>query len=243
MDALGDRPLIEDCCDTIGSLWRNVHVGGFGIAAAFSFYASHHITTGGVGGCFVTNRKDLYDHVRSLTFWGRKIAPGHDAYRDFLDRYTYETIGHDMQMTELQAAFGYAQTHRYSAMLEGRQKRFQQMQNFFSGKYEKWFVTPKSHPKASPSWFGYPLEVKQAAPFERNQLARCLLDAKIEIRPLFAGNITRQTAYMNVKHEVFGSLAQADSNMVNALFLPSWSFMTDEQMEYQLETLGKFLAR
>jgi CDP-6-deoxy-D-xylo-4-hexulose-3-dehydrase len=242
-DALGERALIEDCCDTLGSLWRNVHVGGFGIAAAFSFYASHHITTGGVGGCLVTNSKDLYDHVRSLTFWGRKIAPGRDAYQDFLDRYTYQTIGHDMQMTEIQAAFGYAQTHRYPAILEGRRKRFEQMQNFFTGKYERWFVTPKSHPKASPSWFGYPLEVRQAAPFERNQLAKALLDAKIEIRPLFAGNIIRQDAYKNVPHEVFGTLAQADSNMVNALFLPSWLFMTDEQMDYQLDVLGKFLAR
>lgn len=243
LDALDGRPLIEDCCDTIGSRWRGKHVGSFGTAGAFSFYASHHITTGGVGGAFVTNDEAMFRKVKSMTFWGRKLSPSVDLVTDFKNRYTYETIGHDMQMTELQAAFGYAQTSRIDQVISGRAARFDDLSRFFSGKWGKWFVLPQKHPKADPSWFGFPLEVRNEAPFTRDQLAKWLMDAKIEIRPLFAGNLTRQPAYEHIKCVVSGSLRQSDSNMVNALFLPAWGHMTKPQMEYLTKSLSAFLSR
>ena len=81
-------------------------MGTFGVAAAFSFYGSHHITTAGVGGALLTDDADLHHIAYSMAFWGRQFVATGDPYYDFTQRYTYETLGYDMQMTEIQAAFG-----------------------------------------------------------------------------------------------------------------------------------------
>jgi CDP-6-deoxy-D-xylo-4-hexulose-3-dehydrase len=71
LELLDGRHLIEDCCDTLGGYYDGEHVGSFGKVAAFSFYGSHHITTGGVGGALVTEDAKIYDIAKSMTHWGR----------------------------------------------------------------------------------------------------------------------------------------------------------------------------
>lgn len=239
---LGDRPLIEDCCDTLGSQYDGRQVGTFGVASAFSFYASHHITTAGVGGALLTDDPDLHHIAHSMTFWGRQFVKTGDPYYDFTQRYTYETIGYDMQMTEVQAAFGLAQMQRLRVMNEKRAAQFARTHKFFE-QWADWLVLARQHPKAEPSWFGYPVLVREEAPFRREAFARGLLEAGIEIRPLFAGNLTRQAAYRSVPYVVVGDLAQADRNMERALFLPSWGGLTDEQTAYMFGVIQEFMEK
>lgn len=239
---LGDRPIIEDCCDTMGSLYAARHVGTFGVAAAFSFYGSHHISTAGVGGALLTDDEDIYNLVHSMAFWGRQFVETDDAYYDFTQRYTYENIGYDMQMTEVQAAFGVAQMGRLLNFVSARAEQFEVTHRFFQ-EYEDWLVLPRSHKRADPSWFGYPLLVRESAPFDREDLARALLGAKIEIRPLFAGNLTKQPAYCQSPHIVAGDLTQADRNAERALFLPCWGGMTGEMTGHLFRTVIEFMRR
>lgn len=239
---LGDRPLIEDCCDTLGGQFDGRHVGTFGEAAAFSFYGSHHITTAGVGGALLTDDKDLRHLVHSMAFWGRQFIENGDAYHDFAQRYTYETIGYDMQMSEIQAAFGLAQMGRLPEMNLARARQFDDTDAFFR-QWEEFFVLPRELEGAEPSWFGYPVLVREAAPFDREAFARHLLDARIEIRPLFAGNITRQPAYRSVPYVVVGDLTQADRNMERALFLPAWGGMAREMTDYLFRVIEEFMGR
>ena len=246
MDALkallGDRPLIEDCCDTLGSKYDGRMAGTFGVAAAFSFYGSHHITTAGVGGALLTDDPDLHHLVHSMAFWGRQFVETGDAYYDFTQRYTYETVGYDMQLTEVQAAFGLSQMDRLAEMNEGRARQFALTDQFFR-RYEEWLVLPRSHPKAEPSWFGYPVLVREAAPFRREDFARALLDAKIEIRPLFAGNLIKQPGYRDLPCYKVGDLTQADRNGERAFFLPSWGGMTDDMTAYLFGIIEEFMGR
>lgn len=242
LSALDDRPLIEDCCDTLGSRWAGQHVGTMGDAAAFSFYGSHHITTAGVGGALLTNDPDLYHLVKSMTFWGRALAKTDDIYNQFMQRYSYETIGYDMQMSEIQAAFGVAQMRRLEPSNANRTRNFRAFDGFFS-KWEHWFVLPKSHEKAQPSWFGYPLSVRPEAPFTREDFARHLLGRQIEIRPLFAGDITRQPAYDKTEKIIYGELTTAYDNARRALFLPSWGGLTVDQMAMLMGIYSEFLER
>lgn len=239
---LGDRPIIEDCCDTLGSRYDDLHVGGFGEAAAFSFYGSHHITTAGVGGALLTDDEDLIHLAHSMAFWGRKFNENGDPYHDFVNRYTYETVGYDMQLSEIQAAFGLAQMTRLSQMNQKRADQFDDTHGFFM-QYEEFFVLPREHKKAAPSWFGYPVLVRESAPFDREAFARELLEAKVEIRPLFAGNITRQSAYASVPYVIVGELAQADRAAERALFLPSWGGMTEEMTAYLFEVIEEFMGQ
>jgi CDP-6-deoxy-D-xylo-4-hexulose-3-dehydrase len=239
---LGDRPLIEDCCDTLGSLYDGKHVGTFGAAAAFSFYGSHHITTAGVGGALLTDDEDMRHLVKSMAFWGRQFVSTGDAYYDFEQRYTYETVGYDMQLSEIQAAFGLAQMQRLGGMNGRRAAQFDKTHMFFYA-WEEFFVLPQSHEWAEPSWFGFPVLIRESAPFEREAFARHLLDHKIEIRPLFAGNITKQPAYRDLPCIVTSELTQADRNAERALFLPSWGGMSDEMTEYLFDVIDGFMVK
>lgn len=249
--ALGDRLLIEDCCDTLGSSFDGRPVGSFGIASAFSFYGSHHISTFGVGGCLCTNNEELYRTARSLAFWGRRFLDEYTPFEDFQNRYTYETIGFDMQMTEVQAAFGLAQLERLERLNAGRIQTFDMMLEFFEadifkeGTSEGAFVLPRSSSfDASPIWFSFPLLVREDAGFSRDDLARHLLDRKIEIRPIFAGNLARQPAYAGRPELlVSGDLFQSDRAMNNGLFIPCWGAMTGEQVDHIFNAFLDFFTR
>lgn len=242
LDALDGRVLIEDCCDTLGTEWDGKQAGTFGKAAAFSFYGSHHITTAGVGGAMLTDNDDLYRLVKSMAFWGREFVDTKDSYYDFTQRYTYETVGYDMQISEIQAAFGLAQMQRLDEGNKGRQKQFEITDNFFN-QWGKWLVTPRKYLKANPSWFGYPITVKEDAPFNREDIARHLLKSKIEIRPLFAGNLTKQPAYRKVPYVIASDLTQSDRNMERAFFVPCWGGMTTEQTAYFFNTVEEFMSQ
>lgn len=241
-ELMGDRPIIEDSCDTMGGLYDGVPVGRLGDIAALSFYGSHHITTAGVGGAALTNDAQHHRLIKSMTFWGRQFVKTGDLYFDFTQRYTYETIGYDMQMSEIQAAFGLAQMERLNELNEGRNKQFALTHNLFA-KRQDWFVLPRQHPKANPSWFGYPVLIQESAPFDRSHFATHLIENKIEIRPLFAGNLTRQKAYRNVPYVTVGDLTQANRNMERALFLPAWGGMTEEQTAYLFGVVEGFMEQ
>jgi len=242
VDALDGRPLIEDCCDTFLGVYDDKFVGTFGDAAAFSFYGSHHVTAAGVGGALLMDDGDLHEIVHSMAFWGRDFTPTGDPYTDFCHRYTYREIGFDMQMTEIQAAFLLAQFER---VVEGNLRRaaqFTETDDLFMD-YVDWFVLPREHPKAEPSWFGYPILVREDAPFDREALARHLLEHKIEIRPLFCGNLLKQPAYDKIPHVIVGELTQADRCMERALFLPAWGGMSEEATAYMFGVIKEFLKK
>jgi CDP-6-deoxy-D-xylo-4-hexulose-3-dehydrase len=247
METLDGRPLIEDCCDTMGGYYDDLHVGNFGHVAAFSFYGSHHVTTAGVGGALATHNEQIYDYAKSATHWGRNdYALLDDPYEKFSRRYWYETLGHDFQMTELQAAFGIVQMARLNKANEKRAQRFAEVNGFFCRTgFENFIYMPcKCANKASPSWFCYPLTIKPDAPFGRKEFAMYLIENKIEIRPLFTGNI--------LKHPAFGHLppigmdrhgtTNADLIGDNGLFLPAWG-MSDGEMEYMIDVLERFFKK
>lgn len=241
LSLLDGRPLIEDCCDTLGSTYCGQMCGTFGDVSAFSFYGSHHISSAGVGGALLTNNSDIARLVKSMAFWGRQYKQNGDAYGDFVQRYTYETVGYDMQMSEIQAAFGLAQMGKLEEMNLERRFQFEKTWEFMA-QWIDWLVLPWEHPKANPSWFGFPILVEEDAPFDREPLARHLLDHKIEIRPLFAGNITRQPAYKNLPYKMHSS-HEANRNMSRALFLPSWGGMTEAQTDYMFGVVEEFMSQ
>jgi len=246
LEILDGRPLIEDCCDTMGGYYAAKHVGNFGDVAAFSFYGSHHVTTAGVGGALMTKDEAIFEQVKSMTHWGRNdYSQMTDPYERFAKRYWYETIGYDFQMTEIQAAFGVAQMARLPKANKVRGQRFTEIDKYFR-RYEAWFDLPEtSSPLADPSWFCYPLTIKPDAPFSRREFATYLMANKVEIRPLFTGNITNHPAFEHFAGQMHGGIVGgliAEWAGECSLFLPSWG-MSDGELAYMLERLETFFAR
>jgi len=233
--ALGDRFLIEDCCDTLGGTFDGIHVGAFGDFSAFSFYGSHHITAGGVGGALATNDEKLSRTAKSLIFWGHD----YDVDQTFLNRYEGATVGSDYQMSAIQAAFALAQIKKLPGFVEARAKQFAEMMTLFKG-YD-FFHLPESDSRARPSWFCFPLRVKENAPFNRETFVEYLKSNNVEIRPIMNANILKQKPFQHIEritmHEEYPI---AEDLLKNGLFLPCWG-MPEEQKQDYYDIIKKFL--
>jgi CDP-4-dehydro-6-deoxyglucose reductase, E1 len=215
--------LIEDCCDALGSRIGGRLVGGFGDAATYSFYPAHHMTTG-EGGAVGTGDATWARALGSLREWGRDCwcPPGVDGVcgRRFEGRYgglpegydhkyVFSHVGYNLKVTDLQAALGLAQADRLSAFAQRRRANFERLRTAVAHLEDR-LVLPRSLPGAEPSWFGFPITLREGGAAERRALQLHLLEHRIDSRLLLAGNMTLQPGFQGLEHRTAGDLAGAD---------------------------------
>jgi CDP-6-deoxy-D-xylo-4-hexulose-3-dehydrase len=242
LEKLGDKPLILDSCDVMGTKWRGNEVATYGTFAAYSFYGSHHISTFGVGGGVGTNNPEYAEMARSLVFWGRDFSTdGLDLVQNFLRRYSYSSIGLDAQMTAVQAGFGLAQMERLPEYLGQREAVFRRLQNTFSRYLEYFHLPTRASDKADISWFCYPITLTADAPFSREFFAKYLLENKIEIRPVMA-TILDHEPFANGNYYLIGNIRNANVVARRGFFLPSCPMESDQLQNY-IEVIEKFLRK
>lgn len=242
--------LIEDACDALGSKYDGKFLSTAGDMGTFSFYPAHHMTTG-EGGMVVTNSKELAEKLRGYRDWGRAcncdpcpevsrrdegyLCPLRLNYKLQGDipydmRFSYDYIGYNLKMTEIQAAMGFAQLQKLEKFIEIRKENFKTLFECLKGC--KHFILPKSVEKAAPSWFTFPLTIRDAAPFSREQVTRYLEKNGIQTRPIFAGNIIRHPAYKNVDYRVVGYSSNADKILRDSFFVGVYPGLTKEDMGF-----------
>jgi perosamine synthetase len=100
-------PVLEDCAQAHGTEYNGKRVGGFGVAGAFSFFATKHMTTG-EGGMITTNNARVA-HMA-------KIIRNHGM----IDRDTHGYLGYNNRMTEMEAAMGIVQLNKLDMLNEKR---------------------------------------------------------------------------------------------------------------------------
>lgn len=230
-------------------------VGSFCHLSTCSFYPAHHITTG-EGGAVLTSDNTLARIVQSLKDWGRDCfcGPGQSnacgkrfsAQYGTLPfgydhKYVYSHIGHNLKMTDMQAAIGAEQLKKLDGFCQARRDNFKKWANGFK-KYGDSFILPEAEKHSDPAWFAFPVTVKENAGFSRTELTNYLSENLIETRNLFGGNLLRQPAYLNIKHRKIGKLANTDRIMNNTFFLGTFPGMGKEQIDYTLDIMNKFLT-
>lgn len=250
-----DLWLIEDCCDAVGATYRGKMVGTFGNLATVSFYPAHHVTMG-EGGCILTDRPVLKKLVESFRDWGRDCwcAPGKentcgkrfewqlgDLPHGYDHKYIYSHIGYNLKLTDMQAAIGVAQLKKLPSFIETRRRNFQTLYDGLRD-LEEFFILPEATPHSNPSWFGFPLAVRDTAPFTRLQIIRFLENRKIATRLLFGGNLVRQPAYRNVPYRIIGNLKNTDFVMNNLFWVGVYPGLEIEMLKYVIETIHKFVG-
>ena len=248
--------LVEDSCDALGATYKGRKVGTFGDLATVSFYPAHHITMG-EGGAVVTNSPLLKTLVESFRDWGRDCwcEPGKDNTcgkrfdwqfgelpHGYDHKYTYSHIGYNLKMTDMQAALGLSQLKKLPGFISARRKNFQQLYEGLKP-LEDVLVLPESTPDAEPSWFGFPIGVRENAPFRREELIRELESKHIGTRLLFGGNLTRQPAYKDVEFRVIGDLKNTDYVMNNVFWIGLYPGLTEEMLDYTINTIFEFCKR
>ncbi len=248
--------VIEDCCDALGSKYDGKLVGSFGDISTYSFYPAHAITMG-EGGAVTTQNSLIHKSIRQFRDWGRdcwcdtgkdntcrkrfgwklgELPFGYDH------KYSYSQIGYNLKSTDFQAAIGVAQLKKLPSFINKRKENYQSLYDFFK-KYEKYFVLMKTTKKEDPCWFGFPLIVKNTAPFTRNELTEYLEKNKIGTRNIFSGNLLRHPAYLSLKYKTAGKIVNADIVMNNAFWLGVYPGITDEMIVYVKNTIRQFLSQ
>lgn len=248
--------IIEDNCDALGSMYDGQKTGSFGVLATCSFYPAHHLTLAGEGGAVFINDPRLHRVVLTYRNWGRgcwctsleKNPNGACGHRfDFkIDgipvdhKYYFLTLGYNLKPVELQAAMGVVQLKRFPQMAQKRRQNAKAFSEFFK-QFEKYFILPRSLPKADPCWFSFPLTIKKEAPFTRLDITKYLEEKLIETRTVFAGNITRQPAMRRVNYRVVGPLDNSDTILKDTFFIGLGPHIGTAELTYMEEIFTDYL--
>jgi CDP-6-deoxy-D-xylo-4-hexulose-3-dehydrase len=246
--------LIEDCCDAVGSTYDGKRVGSFGDLATVSFYPAHHITMG-EGGCVLTNQGPLRKLVESFRDWGRDCwcASGvdntcgkrfawqlGDLPHGFDHKYTYSHIGYNLKPTDIQAAIGLAQLEKLASFIQIRRENFRYLYNGLKD-LAKYLILPEATPNSDPSWFGFPICIRQDTGISRHDLVQYLEARKIATRLLFGGNLVRQPAYRNVKYRTVSALTNSDITMNQVFWVGLYPGLRQPALDYTIEVIHKAL--
>lgn len=251
-----DLWVIEDNCDSVGSTFQGKKTGTFGHLATVSFYPAHHMTMG-EGGAVLTNDTRLKKLVESFRDWGRDCwcAPGVDNTCNkrygwqlgtlpfgYDHKYTYTHIGYNLKMTDMQAAVGVAQLEKLPEFVQKRRDNYEFLwQNLAD--LQDFLTLPQATPNSEPSWFGFPIFVKEDAPFTRNELVQQLETNRIGTRLLFGGNLLRQPLYDGWEYRVIGDLTSADKIMNCVFWIGVFPGLTEEMLTYVVQTIREFCRK
>ncbi|MDX8380856.1 MAG: lipopolysaccharide biosynthesis protein RfbH [Ghiorsea sp.] len=252
--------LIEDCCDALGATYAMEglaaqHVGTFGDIATVSFYPAHHITMG-EGGAVFTNNSKLITIAESFRDWGRDCycKPGCDNTcgirfnqqlgslpQGYDHKYTYSHLGYNLKISDMQAACGLAQLKRLPGFIAKRNENFAYLKNKLAS-VEDFIELTEATENAAPSWFGFPITVKESSGVNRVDLTKYLDQNKIGTRLLFAGNLTRQPYFEGVEYRVSGELLNTDITMNQTLWVGIYPGLGKAHLDFIAEKFEEFFG-
>ena len=247
--------LIEDCCDALGATLGGQMVGTFGDIATLSFYPAHHITMG-EGGAVFTNSLELRTIAESFRDWGRDCycPPGKDNTCNkrfewqlgdlpfgYDHKYVYSTLGYNLKISDMQAACGLAQLDRLEDFIAARRKNFAFLRKRLESCAD-YFHLPEATPGSDPSWFGFPLVLKEASEVKRVDLLKFLNQNAIGTRLLFAGNLTRQPYMKGQAFRVSGLLENTDIVMNQTFWVGVYPGLEEQHLDFIAEKIEEFFG-
>jgi CDP-6-deoxy-D-xylo-4-hexulose-3-dehydrase len=248
--------LIEDCCDALGSTYRARNVGTFGDIATLSFYPAHHITTG-EGGAVLTDKPLLKTLIESFRDWGRDCwcEPGKDNTcgkrfdwqlgslpYGYDHKYTYSHVGYNLKATDMQAALGVSQLTKLPEFIARRKENFRYLKAALAD-LDEFLILPEATAHSDPSWFGFPIGIREDAPFRREFLIRALEAKKIGTRLLFGGNLVRQPAYGTCHFRMAGELKNSDFVMNDVFWVGVYPGLSGEMLDFVAASIHGSIAQ
>ncbi len=246
--------ILEDSADTIGATYKNRSSGYYADVSITSFYGSHIMNCGGNGGMVCFNNKKHYLKAKLLRSWGRSSSLYDDKsekienrFNIFLNgiqydkKFVFSEIGHNLEPSEMGAAFGLEQLKKLKNNILLREKNFQSLSNFFK-KYENYFILPKQLKNSKTGWLAYPLTIRDRAPFTRTQMQIFLEKRNIQTRVVFTGNILKQPGFKNIKcKKMRNGYPEADNVMRNGILIGCHQGMTSKMMKHLQSSIEKFV--
>lgn len=239
--AIGARheiPLVEDCCEALGTTHRGRACGSFGRAGVFGFYPNKQVTTG-EGGMIVTDDERLADTCRSLRNQGRPIVKaGQSALGSWL---AHDRLGYNSRLDELSAALGVAQLRRFDELIANRQRVARAYLTGLMHRPE--LVLPTVDPGTEMSWFVF--VVRLAAEWGREERDRII--ASLRRHDVGAADyfpcIHLQPFYRELFGYTEGAYPIAERVSQRTIALPFFTRMTEREVGFVVQTLELMIER
>ena len=249
--------LVEDNCDALGSKYTidgvEKYTGTIGDIGTSSFYPPHHITMG-EGGAVYTSNPLLAKIIRSIRDWGRDCScPSgvdnlckHRFDRQYGElplgydhKYVYSHFGYNLKATDMQAAIGCAQMKRIDTFADRRRHNFARLKEGLKDLTDK-IILPEKCENSDPSWFGFLITCKEGV--DANKVVDYVESHGVQTRRLFAGNLTRHPCFDEMRqsgegYRVVGTLDNTDRITVSTFWIGVYPGMTDEMVDYMIETI------
>ncbi len=245
--------IIEDSADTIGSKINNKPSSIYSDITITSFYGSHIINCAGNGGMVCFNNKKLYLKSKLLRSWGRSSSLYDEKSEKIENRFNiklngitydkkfvFEEIGHNLEPSEMGAAFGLVQLKKLNENIRIRKKNFDRIYKFLL-KYDELFVLPKQLKNSKTAWLAFPLTIRQQVPFSRTDMQIYLEKNKIQTRVVFTGNILKQPGFKNIKYKGQKNFPEADKVMKSGILFGCHHGINEIKMNYMLRVIEKFI--
>ena len=222
-----DVILIEDSCESVGSIYDEKKTGTFGLMSSFSTYYGHHFSTI-EGGLISTNDFETYEILKSIRShgWSRDLCKETQNnlkekfdVDDFKNLYTFYYPGFNLRSTDLQAYIGLLQL---KTLEEKNQKRYLNFLRYHKNISNSYWKIKFSNFTSN---FAYPIIHPN-----KNLIVKDLNKNNVECRPLVCGSMSRQPFY----YTLYGKKTYPFSDIIhdNGLYLPNNPDMTNEEIDY-----------
>jgi CDP-6-deoxy-D-xylo-4-hexulose-3-dehydrase len=141
----------------------------------------------------------------------------------------------------MQAACGLAQLEKAPQFIQARKDNFAFLKMRLKA-CEDFVYLPEATEHADPSWFGFPITLKENCPVTRLDLLTYLDQNKIGTRLLFAGNLTRQPYMVGANYRVSGLLTNTDDVMNNTFWIGVQPALTLVMLEFVASKIESYLG-
>ncbi|MGL5932163.1 MAG: DegT/DnrJ/EryC1/StrS family aminotransferase [Cetobacterium sp.] len=234
--------LLEDNCESMGAKYENRQLGTIGLMGTYSTFYSHHLCTM-EGGVTVTNDEELYHYLLSIRAhgWTRNLPANSKIYKkkedEFYESFNFIMPGYNLRPLEMEAAIGREQLKKLDKII------FQRREN------AKYFVEKMQSIKnirvqkeiQESSWFGFAMILEGSLKEKRSELVKLLKENKIEVRPIVAGNFTKNEAIKYLNHEISGELTGADEIHNSGFFVGNHSKSNKENIDFLINIIESFV--
>jgi perosamine synthetase len=130
--------LVEDAAESIGSFYKGVHTGNYGLIGVFSFNGNKTVTCGG-GGMIITNNEEIAKKARHLTTQAKVPHPW---------EFVHDYIGYNYRLPNINAALACAQMENIEQFIAAKRNLASSYQSFFKDTPYV-FIEESSHAKAN----------------------------------------------------------------------------------------------
>ena len=200
-----DIVLVEDTCESLGSTFvdedgTSRFLGTAGDFGTYSFYFSHHITSG-EGGMVVCKTEEDYNYLRCLRAhgWTRHLTNAKEVEASFPDidpRFLFVNVGYNLRPLEVQGAMLTVQLAKMHAFNDCRRDNMARIKAAMEadGRAAGVLSLARAAPGTNPAWFGIAALLHRPFAHQLQDYLAYLSANGIENRPVISGNFVRQPA-------------------------------------------------